>query len=59
MQGNDIGLDRVMTFSEVRDEVCRVVRLVLTQVHRNAICIPGKENATCISEFVRYFMVAG
>ncbi len=27
VQGNDIGEDRVMTFSDVRDEVCRVVRL--------------------------------
>ncbi len=29
MQGNDIGEDRVMTFSEVRDDVCRLVRLFL------------------------------
>ena len=25
LQGNDIGEDRVMTFSDVRDEVCRLV----------------------------------
>ena len=25
VQGNDIGEDRVMTFSDVRDEVCRLV----------------------------------
>ena len=25
LQGNDIGVDRRMTFEEVRDEVCRLV----------------------------------
>ena len=28
LQGNDIGEDRVMTFSEVREEVCRLVRAI-------------------------------
>lgn len=26
VQGNDIGEDRVMTFSDVREEVCRLVK---------------------------------
>ena len=33
MQGNDIGEDRVMTFSDVRDEVSRVVRALSDLSH--------------------------